>query len=604
MMPRYTIKFEIPANGRLHKATAKVQDENGDTLFSDKQDMESVAGRQKLVNRVAKFLKKEPEAIQRLVDEAWFRSYSEWLAQREKPTDTPGTNGAPGVTPPTAEITDATPPAIRRPLCLVGGRAYAAAQLHVQVTETQGTDEKGQVVTYAPPRQRTETVLAIVRDDGRLYADCSVLLPNMLPRSMLQVPVELSAPLPPDSGWSGAGVKRFLAGERPNPADVLERVASVYDVFMDFSRSLASQQVMCELSACCVLATYFLDTFSVTGYLWPNGGSGSGKTNYLLTTAAMAYLGQVILAGGSYASLRDLAHYGANLCFDDAEAVMDVRKTDPDKRALLLAGNRRGAFVTVKELVGDRWELRYINAFCPRLFSAIRLPDDVLASRSIIIPLVRSDDSKRSKAVPTDYATWPCDRQRLVDDLWAAGLAYLAGLREYYDRAAAKARLSGRDLEPWRGILAVALWLDEAHGVPGLFDEMNNLSVAYQEERGDLESGDPTRVAIKALREMVQGQPGPTLKFSPKGLAEEMNRIAVEEDLAEDDNDKPYTNPRKVGWMLKRLRFHKVDRDRKSKLWETTPGEVETLARTYGVGSPEPGNVSQDTPGPENAESF
>jgi hypothetical protein len=598
-MADYTILFDIPANGRLGKATARVQDETGAVLWSDKQDMESADGRRKLVNRVAKFLHKKPKDVQRLVDDAWFRSYGEWQARRGG-TNQDGMNGGPQ--PPTAAIADSAAPAIRRPLCRVGERTYAAAQVHVQVTETQGKDDHGQLVTYAPPRQRTETVLAVVRDDGRLYADCSVLLPGVLPRSMLEVPVELSAALPPGCGWSGAGVKRFVAGERPQPADVLARVASVYDAFIDFSRSLAPQRVMCELSACFVLATYFLDVFSVVGYLWPNGERGSGKTNYLLVTAGMAYLGQVILAGGSYASLRDLAHYGATLCFDDAEAVMDVRKTDPDKRALLLAGNRRGAFVAVKEQVGDRWELRYVNAFCPRLFSAIRLPDEVLASRSIIIPLVRSDDPKRSKAVPSDHATWPCDRQRLVDDLWALGLIHLAELGEFNTRAAAKARLSGRDLEPWRAVLTVALWLEEAYGVAGLFGRMDALSVKYQEERGDLETGDPTRLAIKALRRMLGAQPGASLRFSPKDLAEAMNNIAAEEDLAE--QDKPFTNARRVGWLLKRLRLHKANRDRNGKLWETSPAEVEALANTYGMGSPNAATEGQTASEPPDAEVF
>jgi hypothetical protein len=35
--------------------------------------------------------------------------------------------------------------------------------------------------------------------------------------------------------------------------------------------------------------------------------------------AELGYLGLVLLAGGSYASLRDMADYGATLAFDDAE---------------------------------------------------------------------------------------------------------------------------------------------------------------------------------------------------------------------------------------------------------------------------------------------
>jgi hypothetical protein len=43
----------------------------------------------------------------------------------------------------------------------------------------------------------------------------------------------------------------------------------------------------------------------------------------------MAYLGQLILAGGSFASLRDLADYGATLAFDDAENISDPNRPTP-----------------------------------------------------------------------------------------------------------------------------------------------------------------------------------------------------------------------------------------------------------------------------------
>ena len=107
------------------------------------------------------------------------------------------------------------------------------------------------------------------------------------------------------------------------------------------------------------------------------------EKRFLTVIAELAYLGQLILAGGTFASLRDLADYGATLAFDDAENVSDPRKTDPDKRALFLAGNRRGVKVPVKEVGADKqWHTRYVNAFCPRFFSAIHLPDPVLASRT------------------------------------------------------------------------------------------------------------------------------------------------------------------------------------------------------------------------------
>src|SRR5207302_233041 len=114
---------------------------------------------------------------------------------------------------------------------------------------------------------------------------------------------------------------------------------------------------------------------------------------------------------------------------------------------------------------------RYVNTFCPRAFTAIRLPDAVLASRTIVVPLIRTPDRKRANADPLDYKAWPHERGQLLDDLWALALAHLHELPAYDNFVSQQAQLIGRNLEPWRALLATAAWLDKA-GVHGLWEEM------------------------------------------------------------------------------------------------------------------------------------
>ena len=128
----------------------------------------------------------------------------------------------------------------------------------------------------------------------------------------------------------------------------------------------------------------------MTGYLWPTGERGSGKTQFLTLFAELGYLGTLMQIGGTFASLRDLSDYGALLCFDDAENLSDP-KTDPDKRALLLAGNRKGV-TRAGEGVGGRAGLADApgaDVHAPLLLGDLT-PDSVLASRSILVPLVRT----------------------------------------------------------------------------------------------------------------------------------------------------------------------------------------------------------------------
>jgi len=585
------LSFEIDAvsNGRIRKGTVTVLDDTGKVVTTDKGDLQSEDERRKLAVRLAKKLKRKAQDVQQKLEDKWNETLGRHRRQCAQ-AEAGSAEAAPDVR---VELLDSSPAAIRRPLCLIGGRAYAAAWVPIQRTVRQTVD---QPAGESPEQEMPPTVveksaieddaLLIVRDDGQLYTDAKGLSGA---RSLAELRLRVQLPFipPPGRRWRGSSVRDFLGGDRPDAADVFRRLISVIDAFLDFNRSLASQETLCELLACYILATWLLDGFNVIGYLWPNGERGCGKTMFLHVVAELAYLGELLLSGSSYACLRDLADYGATLAFDDAENVMDAKRVDPDKRTLLLAGNRKGATVAVKEQIDDRWVTRHVNTFCPRAFSAIRLPDEVLGSRSIIVPLVRSGDEKRTKASVLDAEQWPCDRRQLLDDLWGLALSSLPELPEYDRQAAALARLSGRLLEPWRAILAVAHWLEQRHGVAGLFTRLEKLSVDYQEERSDFEEGDRTRMLFRVLLALTEGKdPNESCRLMPKDIATYMNELATREELVEDD--KPFTNPRKVGWLMKRQRFKRGDRNDKSKTWKVTRAEIVSGAKAYGINVEEP----------------
>lgn len=489
----------------------------------------------------------------------------------------------------TVELLDAEPGILKRPLTLLDGRAHAATWLNVRITQTETVNKAGEIIRLDPPEVTTEKRLFIVRDDGRIFGpggDAGL--------DALGAEVRLPEMPPADKLWSASGVKRYRSGVRPEPAGVFSRVTDVIDRFIDFNRSLAPQRVMAEMQACYVLASYCLDAFNVIGFLWPNGDRGCGKTQDLIVLAELGYLGQVILAGGSYASLRDLADYGALLAFDDAENLSNPKLTDPDKRALLLAGNRRGNTVPIKEPAGDKtWHTRHVNTFCPRLFSATRLPDEILASRTIVVPLIRTTDRYRANADPLEYNLWPHDRRGLIDDLWALGLAHLAELPAYEAQANALAQLTGRNLEPWRAILAVALWLDD-HGTAGLFERLDALSVAYQTERTDLEIGDLTALVIRALCRYALSDVNNvsdinaetlnvTLSFGTSAIAKLAKELAEE---IEADIDQESITSRRVGRVLGKMRL-KANHAHKCRGWRMTIGDLLNWLTAYGIEIPE-----------------
>ena len=481
-------------------------------------------------------------------------------------------------------LLDAPPAIIRRPLCIVEDHAYAAIWPYCEITETETTNARGEVVVLTPPRVTKARRLFIVRDDGVIFGEG-----GDQPMEDLGIDVVLPEVPPPDRLWSLPAVRAYRAGHRPDPADVFKRVADVIDHYIDFSRSLASQRTMAEMLACYVLSTWLLDAFDVAAFIWPNGDRGTGKTKAMLTITQMAYLGIVVLAGGSYASLRDLADYGACIGFDDAENLSD-KSTDPDKRALLLAGNRRGAQISVKEAQADKkWRTRYVDAFCPRMFTAIKVPDAVLASRSIVVPLVRTGDRGKANSEPMDANTWPHDRSGLLDDLWAFGLAHLTEMAPYETKAVAHAPIAGRNLEPWRAILAVALFLQD-HGVKDLYASMCALATAYQTERPDLELADPVTLVLKAIRHVatyatfaINLESKTFFDVSSTEISDKLVTIAQDEEVDIEWMGEAGARSMHVGRILARLRFQKKAHGKGPREWRIKGDELCKLLTSYGL---------------------
>lgn len=491
------------------------------------------------------------------------------------------------------EILDDAPLVMRKPLAIIGNNAYAAIWPHIKIIVPE-SDQKDINAT----RQ-----LCIVRSDGEWFGG------GRRPLSELGFEVALKEIPPDDKLWSTKSAKGYAHNERVDPCEVFKQVVEVIDRFIDFDRSLADQRTMSELVACCIFSTWFLDAFKVIGFLWPNGEPGSGKTQLLTLIAELGYLGQLILAGSSYASLRDLADYGATLCFDDAESVTDVKRTDPDKRTLLLAGNRRGNSVTLKEPDGERgWRTRHVNTFCMRAFSATQLPDRVLGSRSIILPLIRTANPYRANADPLEYSLWPHDRRTLLDSLWSMALASLTELETYEAKVNRTASLTGRNLEPWRAGLAVAAWLQDK-GASNLYDRLSRLSVHYQSERQKVSTDDVVVLVIRALcicldcdvvtlcdlcDVSVDSTSDAKTQILTADIADAARKLIESEEL---DIDAEKLNSRRIGALMRKLRFeHKDQAGTHKKGWLVGKRELANMVLSYGLVNRDPprANDTQD----------
>jgi hypothetical protein len=511
---------------------------------------------------------------------------------------------------PIIELLDEPTPTITRPLCLIDNYAYAAAWIPLKVTLSESFDKDGLVVKHEPPVVEEKTVLHILRNDGQIFGEFQD--GHIKSYEELGVNINLPEIIPIEKRWTTKGIQKFLFGHHPNPLQTFLKITEIVDTFLDFENSLADQQSMCELLACYIMATYLLDAFTVIGYLWANGIAGSGKTNLLIIVSRLAYLGQLIQAGGSFASLRDLSDYGATLAFDDSENISDPKLTNPDKRTLLLAGNRKGPAVSLKEPDGQRsWKTRYVNAFCPRLFSAISIPEPVLSSRSIIIPLIRTTNREKANYDPHNNAKWPHDRKSVQDELWAIGLLNLPHLHPYQEYVAKNARLKGRPLQPWIAILTIAAWLDaiDEKGIflrgtigengktqfSGLYGRLEEISWNYQlEVSEDIQSGDLTYLVMSGVFHLL-GDISDICDVSDiinhgwciptKQITEAVQSYA---EITEADIDIQSINPRKIGRILGKLRLQQARESGKgTRQWVITISNIQKWINSYGIYVPD-----------------
>ena len=139
----------------------------------------------------------------------------------------------------------------------------------------------------------------------------------------------------------------------------------------------------------------------------------------------------------------------------------------------------------------------------------------------------------------------------------------------------------GRSLEPWRAILGIAYWLEHQCGAAGLYRRMEDLSVAYQMERADLEEHNPIRWIIAGLHEMFSARPDEDMiVFAPSELAAVVNRLAADADVVTPSEE--FTNSKKIGQKLKSLRFDRPSsRSSRTKQWRITTAQLRSLDAAY-----------------------
>lgn len=187
-------------------------------------------------------------------------------------------------------LLDGAPQRLTRPLMFVDEHAYAMTWLWTGMVTIEKLGSDGDIQRLPESRVTQEWRLFIIRDDGGIFADVSDA--KVTPLREIGLTVQMPDPPRDDLLWRTRSVKAYYHGVRPDVKDIFQRIVRVYDHCIDFSRSLDEQPLMCQVSACLSLMTWFADAFTVLPYPWPNSPApGSGKTKWGHCWTKTSYLG-------------------------------------------------------------------------------------------------------------------------------------------------------------------------------------------------------------------------------------------------------------------------------------------------------------------------
>lgn len=459
-------------------------------------------------------------------------------------------------------ITNKNTKQLSRPIQMVDGKSYFST--HVEIQKDKTKTEKIWVVASSDFEERySQSPL----EGHKLFSDAPIR-------------ISLSVSPPPGSTLSPAAYQDHVLKGIPLPdmGDAFKSAVGSIDRFVSFNGAFASQADMAEFLGCWVVSTYATDVFDTVGYIWPNGEKASGKTQCLKTLMRLAFMGRTVSSSSTFATIRDEASLGATIGFDDCE---NVKTMDNNKRELLLLGNTKGSQLMFKE-PGNRegqWETTYVDPFAPKAFTSISIPDDTLASRTIMIPLVRSDDHEKTRRKPTSDKHWVHQPDEIRDAFWlnvAKALPCLAAIKEEVDEST---DLAGRDFDIFQAPLTIALWLQRHHGVDGIFDRMLKVMEAYHASKHETLLPPVEHVVLQAMSDLMNQQGAVLLAMQTKDIVYECSKVLQRWDIT--DETLRAIDVQKVGKLLGRLGFDKVTSHKNARSWNVTRSKLNHVARQH-----------------------
>lgn len=404
--------------------------------------------------------------------------------------------------------------------------------------------------------------------------------------------------------WTLEGVKAFLNGATVDPCQVFNHVFKVWEGYMEFPS--ASEYVYHALWD---IGTYFHHLFNAFPYHYVGGIKRCGKTKDLMLHSCLAFNAFFSNNMSTSSIYRLIQNARGTLLIDETEKL-----SQPDRalefRSILLAGYKKGE--KVYRIEKTRREILQPEAFevySPKALANIQGLEDVLEDRCKITILRRGRNKQIiNKEVNTSSPQW----DKLRSELYTLYLTFWKEVKEIYDEVSELnepnelvnfvkeqpynvkdvAFLVGRELEIWKPILALALFLDKKGCVLNKFTDsptslttlMLGLAIedAKQRHAEDMtETGEA--ILVQVLKEVVKENG----YCKVKTLKEEMAKCF--------DEEQKWLTTRWIGNALRRLGFKEKRRVGTGYEYKLNRDDVQELAKRMGIEAEPEENESLST---------
>jgi hypothetical protein len=305
------------------------------------------------------------------------------------------------------------------------------------------------------------------------------------------------------------------------------------------------------------LNSYVFDVFDTTPYgCLESATKQCGKTTVAGLVAAISRNG-LIVNSPTEAIFRLIDKEHPTLCLDEAEILEGKTDRAAELRAIFHQGYKRGGLVP--RCVRDEHEVRFFDAYCPKLFAAIGGLSGPMLDRCFVIHMEKAPRGSKRKSVKTRSIA--CHKKPLVEKFEAYAVQYREKLQELYDSEPddgywATQQILDREAELWGPLLIHARLI--GHSAEERFLKVIE---GFRQAKDRIQSEDPHTSKAVALLEVLGNLKCET--FCPAELVESLsssdawaNTFAKAKGM--DDATRGRTKAAAVGYVLRNYRLKRV----------------------------------------------